>query len=45
MNRNEIEEKPIDMEVFLWKENWKETKYLEKKYIKYKKTAYPVVVG
>ena len=33
------------MEVFLWKENWKETKDLEKEFIKYLKTAYPVVVG
>ena len=33
-----------NMEVFLWKENWKESKDFEKEFINYQKTAYPVVV-
>ena len=41
---NEFKERPNDMEVFM-EGDWKIANNLEKEFVKYQKTAYPLVIG
>ena len=41
---NEVKGKLNKMDVFMWKENWKIAKDLNKKFTKFQKTAYPLVI-